>query len=177
MLQSSAGEVKIDALDRKIISLLQPDGRRPFSDVAKELGVSEGTIRQRYQRLVSAGVLQVVGVADPFKVGFHSMAMIGINIAIDAGRSIDDVAHEIAGFREVSYAAMSTGDFDLMVEVILESSEDLATFLTDRLHRVAGVARTETFVLLRLYKLSLGGWRMVEVGQDKNRGGTQAERV
>lgn len=138
--------------------------------MATELGVSEGTIRQRYQRLVSAGVLQVVGVADPFKIGFHSMAMIGINIGIDRGRSIDDVAQDIAEFPEVSYLVMSTGDFDLLVEVILESSEDLITFLTDKLHRVDGVTRTETFMLLRVYKMSLGGWRTVEIPSSRGDG-------
>ncbi len=160
-----AGEpgIKIDRLDRKIISLLQPDGRRPFSDIASELQVSEGTVRQRYQRLVSAGVLQVVGVADPFKVGFHSMAMIGIKVAIDGGQSIDEVARLVAEFPEVSYVVMSTGDFDLLVEVIMENNEDFVDFLIAKLHKVGGIKETETFMLLRVYKMSLGGWRMVEM--------------
>jgi Lrp/AsnC family transcriptional regulator for asnA, asnC and gidA len=161
-------EIKIDALDRKIISLLQPDGRRPFSDIAAELGVSEGTIRQRFQRLVSSGVLQIVGVADPFKVGFHCMAMIGVNVAIDGGRGIDDVAADIAAFPEVSYVVMSTGDFDLLVEVILETNEDLVGFLADQLHRVDGITRTETFMLLRVYKMSFGGWRPVDLPSNRS---------
>lgn len=157
--------MKIDSLDRKIISLLQPDGRRAFSDMAGELGVSEGTVRQRYQRLVNAGVLQVVGVADPFKIGFHSMAMIGIKVAVGV-RSIDDVASTVAAFPEVSYVVMSTGDFDLLVEIIMENNEDFVSFLTNKLHRVAGITETETFMLLRVYKMNLGGWRMVEVPLD-----------
>jgi Lrp/AsnC family transcriptional regulator for asnA, asnC and gidA len=160
-MQRGRENVRIDDLDRKIISMLQPDGRRSFTDVSRALDVSEGTVRQRYQRLVSAGVLQVVAVADPFKVGFHSMAMIGVNTAIDGDRSIDDVAADIAAFPEISYVVMSTGDFDLLVEVIVEDSQELADFLMQRLHRVPGVARTETFVLLRVYKMQLGGWRMV----------------
>lgn len=157
--------MKIDSLDRKIISLLQPDGRRAFSDMAGELGVSEGTVRQRYQRLVNAGVLQVVGVADPFKIGFHSMAMIGIKVTVGE-RSIDDVASAVASFPEVSYVVMSTGDFDLLVEIIMENNEDFVAFLTNKLHRVAGITETETFMLLRVYKMNLGGWRMVEVPLD-----------
>ncbi|HZS94722.1 MAG TPA: Lrp/AsnC family transcriptional regulator [Chloroflexota bacterium] len=156
---------KLDVLDRQIIALLQPDGRRPFADIAREVGVSEGTVRQRYQRLVNDGILQVVAVADPFKIGFHSMAMIGVNVTMDSARTLDDVADEIAGFREVSYVVMSTGEFDLLVEVIVENSEDLASFLVNRLHRVNGVAETETFVLLRVYKMNLGGWRMVEAAR------------
>lgn len=164
-------ELRLDAVDRQIISRLQLDGRRPFADIARELGVSEGTVRQRYQRLVTAGIFQVVGVADPFKVGFQSMAMIGINVAIDGHRGVDSVAEELAGFQEVSYVVMSTGDFDLIAEVILESPGELAQFLTNRLHRVDGVSRTETFVLLRVYKMSLGGWRMVEIPTPNGTGG------
>jgi Lrp/AsnC family transcriptional regulator for asnA, asnC and gidA len=160
--------VRIDALDRRIISLLQPDGRRPFSDIASELGVSEGTVRQRYQRLVGAGVLQIVGVADPFKVGFHSMAMIGINVAIEGERSINDVAQEIAEFAEVSYVVMSTGSFDILAEVITQTNDEFVDFLTEKLHHVRGVTRTETFMLLRVYKMNLGGWRMVQVAAERN---------
>jgi Lrp/AsnC family transcriptional regulator for asnA, asnC and gidA len=169
-VQSSESDpsIRIDALDRKIISLLQPDGRRPFSDIAGELGVSEGTVRQRYQRLVGAGVLQIVGVADPFKVGFHSMAMIGINVAIQGERSINDVAQEMTGFPEVSYVVMSTGSFDILAEVITQTSEEFVEFLTEKLHRVRGVTRTETFMLLRVYKMNLGGWRMVQVTEERN---------
>jgi len=156
---------RLDSLDRQIISLLQPDGRRPFADIAREVGVSEGTVRQRYQRLVNEGILQVVAVADPFKIGFHSMAMIGVKATLDGRRTLDDVAQDIADFREVSYVVMSTGDFDLLVEVIVENSEDLASFLINRLHRVDGVAETEAFVLLRVYKMNLGGWRMVEASR------------
>jgi len=152
----------IDLLDRKIISHLQPDGRRPFSDIASAIGVSEGTVRQRYQRLVNTGVLQVVAVADPFKIGFQSMALVGIRVAIDGGRSIDEIAQEVASFPEVSYVVMSTGTYDLLAEVMMESNQDLVLFFSDKLHRVQGLTRTETFILLRVYKMALGGWRMLD---------------
>ena len=153
----------VDELDRRIIALLQPDGRLPFAEIATRLDVSEGTVRQRYRRLVNGGMLQVVGVADPFKIGFSAMAMIGVNIAIDSGHGIDAVARQIAEFPEVSYVVMSTGTFDLLVEVIARNSEEFAHFLTERLHRVEGVTRTETFMLLRVYKMNLGGWRMAQI--------------
>jgi Lrp/AsnC family transcriptional regulator for asnA, asnC and gidA len=154
---------RLDNLDRRIIALLQPQGRLPFAEIANRLGVSEGTIRQRYKRLVSNGVLQVVGVADPFKIGFNVMAMIGVNVAIDGNRGIDGIASDIAEFPEVSYVVMSTGTFDLLVEVIAENSEEFVRFLTERLHRVQGVSRTEAFMLLRVYKMQFGGWRMAQV--------------
>jgi Lrp/AsnC family transcriptional regulator for asnA, asnC and gidA len=158
--------MRLDHLDSQIISLLQPDGRRPFSDIAAELNVSEGTVRQRFQRLVGAGVLQIVGVADPFKIGFHSMAMIGINVAIDTERAMSHVAEDIAQFPEVSYVVMSTGGFDLLAEVIMESNADLVDFLQEKLHHVQGVTKTETFMILRVYKMKFGGWRVLDARSD-----------
>ncbi len=166
--------VTLDDLDRAIISLLQVDGRRSFAEIAGRLSISEGTVRQRYRRLVDSNVLQVVGVADPFKIGFHTMAMIGVNVAVGEGRGMDAVAQEIAAFPEVSYAVMSTGSFDLLVEVIMETNEELAHFLSEHLHRVTGVTHTETFMLLRVYKMSLGGWRPAPTGEathGRTRGG------
>lgn len=160
------GSPRVDDLDLRIISLLQPEGRLPFAELATRLGVSEGTVRQRYRRLVDAGVLQVVGVADPFKIGFQSMAMIGLKVGIEGDRGIDAVAREIARFHEVSYVVMSTGAFDLLVEVIVQSHDEFARFLTERLHTVAGVTSTETFMLLRVYKMNLGGWRMVQLAAE-----------
>jgi Lrp/AsnC family transcriptional regulator for asnA, asnC and gidA len=170
MVQATAsenGDTRVDGLDREIIALLQPDGRRAFADIAAELSVSEGTVRQRYRRLVEGGVLQIVGVADPFKIGYGTMAMIGINVAIEDDHGVDSVAREISGFPEVSYAVMSTGSFDLIVEVITQSHEEFARFLTETLHSVKGVRRTETFMLLRVYKMALGGWRLAKLNAEQ----------
>jgi Lrp/AsnC family transcriptional regulator for asnA, asnC and gidA len=155
--------VTIDDLDRRLVAALQPDGRRPFADIAGDLGVSEGTIRQRYKRLVSSRILQVVGVADPFRIGYGTMTMIGVNVSIEGDRGIDAVGAEIAQFPEVSYVVMSTGTYDLLVEVIVQNNEEFTRFLTERLHRVRGVTATEAFMLLRVYKMNYGGWRMVEI--------------
>jgi Lrp/AsnC family transcriptional regulator, regulator for asnA, asnC and gidA len=162
--ENGGPDLKVDDLDRQIIAQLQPDGRLAFSEVAQRLSVSEGTVRQRYHRLVDAGVLQVVAVADPFRIGFSTMAMIGINIDIDGERGIDSIANEIAAHADVSYAVMSTGSFDLIVEVITPNHAEFVRFLTEKLHPIPGVRRTETFMLLRVYKMNLGGWRMAQLG-------------
>ncbi len=156
-------DAKVDDLDRRIIALLQPEGRKPFAEIGLQLGVSEATVRQRYKKLTDGGVLQVVAVADPFRIGFTTMAMIGVSVSIEGERNVDGVARQIAQFPEVSYVVMSTGSFDLLVEVIAQSHEEFAKFLTERLHQVEGVRRTETFMLLRLYKMALGGWRAARV--------------
>jgi Lrp/AsnC family transcriptional regulator for asnA, asnC and gidA len=181
---NGSDDPKVDDLDRQIIAQLQPDGRLPFSEVAHRLSVSEGTVRQRYHRLVSCGVLQVVAVADPFRIGFSTMAMIGINIDINGDRGIDAIAAEIAAFAEVSYAVMSTGSFDLIVEVITPNHAEFVRFLTEKLHPISGVRRTETFMLLRVYKMNLGGWRMAQLrdpsgplrsGKHQSRDGSKEE--
>jgi Lrp/AsnC family transcriptional regulator, regulator for asnA, asnC and gidA len=164
---TGSDQLRVDELDRRIIALLQPDGRRAFAAIAGELEVSEATVRQRYHRLVEGGVLQIVGVADPFKIGYGTMAMIGINVAIGNDHGVDAVAREISAFPEVSYIVMSTGSFDLIVEVITRSHEEFARFLTETLHTVGGVRRTETFMLLRVYKMALGGWRMAQIRSER----------
>jgi Lrp/AsnC family transcriptional regulator for asnA, asnC and gidA len=149
----------LDDLDRRIVALLQQDGRRSYTDLAAHLGVSEGTARQRTLRLLGSGALQVVGVANPFRLGFDTMALIGV-VARLADCAIDALAGRIAALPEVSYVVMCTGSFDLMIEVICASNEELKLFLTEKLHPLAGVARTETFMILEVYKMALGGWRL-----------------
>src|SRR6186713_3649549 len=94
----SAGEVS--DLDKRIIEHLQEDGRKPFTQIAADLGVSEAAVRARTNRLVERGVLQVVGVTDPLRLGFQQMAMIGIRCEADR---LMAVAEQVGQFPEVSY--------------------------------------------------------------------------
>lgn len=149
----------LDSLDRRIVALLQQDGRRSYADIAAHLGVSEGTARGRTLRLLQTGTVQVVGVANPFRLGFRAMAVIGVVARLEQ-TSIDALAERIAALPEVSYAVMCTGSFDLLIEVICVSTDELKAFLVGHLHPLPGVARTETFMILDLYKLALGGWRL-----------------
>lgn len=143
--------VQLDETDRAIVAHLQYDGRMPFTDIAAEVGLSEGSVRRRVKRLVDSGVLQIVGVVEPQYLNWQAAAMIGVSV--EAGR-VDAVADQIAPFPEVSYLFMASGGFDLFVEVYCKDREHLASFLNDRLRQVPGVERTETFMILKLYKLS-----------------------
>ncbi len=156
---SVGGSPPLDELDRRIVALLQQEGRRSYADLATRLGVSEGTARQRTLRLLSSGAVQVVGVVNPARIGFHAMALIGVVVRL-ADSGIDALAARVAALPEVSYVVMSTGSFDLMIEVICATNEELKLFLTEKLHPLPGVARTETFMILELYKMALGGWRL-----------------
>jgi Lrp/AsnC family transcriptional regulator for asnA, asnC and gidA len=141
----------MDAIDRAIIKRLQYNGRLPFTDMAAELGISEGAVRRRVKRLPDGGVLQVVAIVEPQFLGWNAAGMIGVNV--QAGH-IDAVAEQIAQFPEVSYLFMASGGFDLFVEVYCRDVPHFVSFLNQKLQKVPGVQRTEAFMILKMYKLS-----------------------
>jgi Lrp/AsnC family transcriptional regulator for asnA, asnC and gidA len=149
--ETKLSQVELDELSVAIIQRLQYDGRRPFTDIADELGVSEATVRRRVKQLMEEGVLQIVGIVEPQLIGWDAAGMIGVTV--ERGR-IDDVADQIAQFPEVSYLFMASGEFDLFVEVFCEDMETFVSFLNNKLHGVPGVSRTQTFMILKMYKLS-----------------------
>ena len=141
----------MDKTDRDIIAHLQYDGRTPFTEIAAELGISEGTVRRRVKHLTESGLLQIVGIVEPRYLGWNAAGMIGLTV--QAGQ-IDDVASQIAKFPEVSYLFMASGEFDLFVEVCCRDREHFVSFLSRKLQQVPGVERTQTFMILKMYKLS-----------------------
>jgi Lrp/AsnC family transcriptional regulator for asnA, asnC and gidA len=147
----------MDEVDQKIMRLLQEDGRRPFTEIAAACGVSEGTVRNRVARLTEEGVLRIVGIADPYRLGYNAPTIVGVDVAPGF---LEQAAAEIAKFEEVSYLVLTAGAFDLLVEVFARDNEQFTQFLTQKLHRVEGIQRTETFFILRSYKLAFR-WGMV----------------
>ena len=145
------GGDEVSELDKRIIEHLQQDGRRPFTPIAAELGVSEAAVRARTNRLVERGILQVVGVTDPLKLGFQQMAMIGIRCEADRLMS---VAARLAEFPGVDYVVITAGTYDILIETVCEDNEGLLRFLAERLRTIEGVRDTETFVYLRMVKQS-----------------------
>ena len=139
----------VSDLDKRLIEHLQQDGRRPFTQIAADLGVSEAAVRARTNRLVERGILQVVGVTDPLKLGFQQMAMIGIRCVSD---QLVSVAEAVAEMPEVDYVVITAGTYDLLIETVCEDNEALLRFLTERLRSIEGVRETETFVYLRMVK-------------------------
>ncbi len=140
---------EIDELDKRIIEHLQQDGRRPFTRIAADLGVSEAAVRARTNRLVERGILQIVGVADPLRIGFQQMAMVGVRCEAS---KLMSVAEQLASFPEVDYVVVTAGTYDILMETVCEDNEALLRFLADRLRAIDGVRDTETFVYLRILK-------------------------
>lgn len=140
-----------DEIDLEIINILNEDGRTPFAQIAKRLGVSPGMIRMRYERMVGEGVLQVVAVTNPLLMGFSTMAHIGVKVNVNR---LQEIADQIASFEEVIYLVLVTGSYDLIVEVVCRDKNHFMDFMMKKLHAVEGVRDTETFIYLRIAKES-----------------------
>jgi Lrp/AsnC family transcriptional regulator for asnA, asnC and gidA len=139
--------VVLDDVSRAIIEQLQEDGRRPYARIAAAVGLSEAAVRQRVQRLLDTGVMQIVAVTDPMQVGFSRQAMIGVKVRGDTRA----VADALAAFDEVDYVVISAGSLDLLVEVVCTDDTQLLDTVS-RIRAVDGVESTETFVYLGLRK-------------------------
>jgi Lrp/AsnC family transcriptional regulator for asnA, asnC and gidA len=137
-----------DDVSKAIIEQLQLDGRRSYAAIAKVVGLSEAAVRQRVQRLIDSGVIQVVAVTDPLELGFARQAMVGIK----AEGPLESIADELKAMEEVEYVVITAGSFDLLAEVLCESDDDLLRILSDRIRSIEGVKFTETFVYLKLVK-------------------------
>lgn len=141
----------LDDLDRKIISYLQYDGRMPFTQIASELNTTEGTVRRRAKQLVDDGVMQIVAIVEPQDMGWEEAAMIGISVKANL---ISSIADEIAKLPEVSYLFQAAGEFDLIAEVFCKDRDHFVSFLNNKLQQIPGVVRTQSFMILKLHKLS-----------------------
>jgi len=145
--------VTLDAIDRRVVAALQAEGRRAFRAIADELGISESVVRYRVQRLEKAGILQVVGIADPLKIGFDLMAMVGVNVRPGA---VHDVCAGLKALPETSYVAAIAGRYDVLVEVVCRDTAHFQQLLTDEIHAIDGIAATESFLILEIHKMAYG---------------------
>ena len=133
--------VALDAISKGIIEQLQADGRRPYATIGKAVGLSEAAVRQRVQRLLEHGVMQIVAVTDPLQVGFPRQAMIGVRCEGD----VEAVAEKIADMPEVDYVVITAGGFDLLVEVVCEDDDHLLELVSKRIRSVPSVRSTESW--------------------------------
>ena len=138
----------LDDVSKEIIAQLQQDGRRSYSAIGKVVGLSEAAVRQRVQKLIESGVMQIVAVTDPLELGFARQAMIGIRVR---GKLLE-VADRLAELDEVDYVVVTSGPYDLLVEAVCESDEHLLELLSERIRAIPGIESTETFMYLRLVK-------------------------
>ena len=146
--KSERGVANLDDVSKAIIEQLQQDGRRSYAAIGKVVGLSEAAVRQRVQRLVDGGVMQVVAVTDPLQLGFARQAMVGVRVT----GPLDAVADKLAALDEIDYVVVTAGTYDLLVEVVCESDEHLLELISNQIRRIEGVVATETFMYLQLRK-------------------------
>lgn len=144
----NGAQQQLDHVAKAIIEQLQQDGRRAYATIGRAVGLSEAAVRQRVQRLLEAGVMQIVAVTDPLQLGFSREAMIGITVDGD----IEPVADKLAEMSEVTYCVMTAGSFDVIAEVVCENDDHLLEIINKRIRTIPGVRGTESFVYLRLRK-------------------------
>ncbi|MFA9421742.1 MAG: Lrp/AsnC family transcriptional regulator [Gammaproteobacteria bacterium] len=139
-----------DDLNRSIIKMLQDDGRLPYKDVARALKVSEGTIRNRVQSMKQSGALKIVALADPMAIKYKADAMIGIKVATPA--TPREVAEHLAQFPEVVYVLWVSGRYDLLIEVVCETSESFQSFLEDHCFGNQDIDTIEVMTGIEMFK-------------------------
>jgi Lrp/AsnC family transcriptional regulator for asnA, asnC and gidA len=140
--------IALDDVSKAIIEQLQTDGRKSYSDIGRAVELSEAAVRQRVQKLIDSGVMQIVAVTDPLQLGFYRQAMIGIRTMGDS-RTISDA---IAAIDAVEYVVLTAGSFDMLAEVVCEDDDSLLALLNGQIRTVPGVLQTEVFTYLQLKK-------------------------
>jgi len=145
--RESDNRIVLDDLSKQIIEQLQQDGRRSYAAIGKAVGLSEAAVRQRVQRLIDVGAMQIVAVTDPMTLGFLRQTMIGIR----CGGELERVAEHLASMAEIDYVVITAGSFDLLIEVVCENDDQLLEILA-RVRSIPSVTMTESFVYLKLCK-------------------------
>jgi len=141
--------MKIDKLDQELILDLQKNGRRSYIDLAKMLGVAEGTVRHRLGKLVNEGIIKITAVPDLDKLGYNFMGIVGMQVRLADLRAVAD---ELAKNPNVCYLANVTGRYEFIAIVVTRSSAEFASFIENVVSAIPGILRTETFVNLNIYK-------------------------
>ena len=142
--------IEIDKVDKAIMSQLQEDGRKSFTDVAAELGIAKNTVRNRVARLQKAGLLRIIGWVDPTAVGYTQPAL--IQIAIEPPHLIEEAAEKLSEIPETRFVAMMTGEYPIIADIRCRDREHLTELITKRIYQIPGVISTRTNTYLHVYK-------------------------
>jgi Lrp/AsnC family transcriptional regulator for asnA, asnC and gidA len=145
---NSTRATTLDDVSKAIVEQLQTDGRKSYSDIGRAVELSEAAVRQRVQKLIESGVMQIVAITDPLQMGFNRQAMIGIRTSGDARI----VADRLSAIRSVEYVVLTAGSFDIMVEVVCHDDDGLLELLNGTIRMIPGVVDTEVFTYLQLKK-------------------------
>ncbi|WNC15521.1 Lrp/AsnC family transcriptional regulator [Brevibacillus brevis] len=140
---------ELDDIDYGIVRALQENARVPFTQIAKELGVTEKTIRMRVQQMQDEGVLSLVGIVNPVKAGLNVQAF--VQIAVEADK-LDDVVAVLNGIVEVRLVVLTSGDYQLITQILVRNYEELSQFLMKTLNKIPGITRVNVINELKILK-------------------------
>ncbi|NQV06264.1 AsnC family transcriptional regulator [bacterium] len=149
---------ELDDKDLQIIAALQINGRANFAELATGIDLSQAAIRLRVNRLLDSGVLDIVAITDPLRIGFTVQAMIGLTVDGD----IEAISKEIGTRQYAVYVVLTAGRFDLLVEVLCVDNDHLLDVMSD-LRGLPGVSSVEANTYLRLTKQTYA-WGMPPAG-------------
>lgn len=144
----SQATTPLDDIDKRLIQVLQIDGRKSFADLAPHVGLSQAAVRQRVNRLIELDVIQIVGVTDPLAMGFKVVAMIGITAEGD----LEEIAERLGEIDRSDYVVITAGRYDLLLELTCEDNDHLLSILNDEIRTIPGVTHAEAFTYLKLHK-------------------------
>jgi Lrp/AsnC family transcriptional regulator for asnA, asnC and gidA len=139
----------VDETDRQMIRILNQDGRITNNDIAAQLNVSEGTVRNRIKKLSDAGLLKVAGLINPDDSPDKQLMLLGVNIT--SSKDLTKKAAELAKLPNVESAYITAGRYDIMVEVWIDAKGGLIEFLSKTLAKVEGIASTESFLVMKSF--------------------------
>ncbi len=140
----------LDEIDKKIIEILQKNARTPYTQIAKEIGLSEGAIRKRIEALERNGVIKnYIAIIDPKKLGYNSITLLGLDAE---PTKLLDIANEISKFKEVKNVYLTTGDHMIMTEIWAKDGKELSTILANKIAKIEGVKRICPAIILEKIK-------------------------
>jgi Lrp/AsnC family transcriptional regulator for asnA, asnC and gidA len=140
---------KIDSLDERLVEILQENARLTNTDMAGQLGVSEATVRRRINKLLENEVIQIKAVADPFKLGYAMIVIVGLWVEKAYLREAEKY---VCALPEARFVGVTMGSYDLILEAWFRSREEMVSFMTETLAAVPGIGRSDSFQVIRLSK-------------------------
>ena len=147
---NSSGKKRVlDQLDCQMIELLQKDGRISNTDLAKEIGISEATVRTRLNRLINEEYIQIVAVSNPIKLGFEIVGNIRIHVEI---KKMGKIIRELKDLKPLWFIVQTTGGTGIDTEFVVKSLDELNELIFDKINKIDGVIKTETSLFLKYIK-------------------------
>ena len=148
-INSSGRKKALDQLDCQMIELLQKDGRISNTEIAKNIGISEATVRTRLNRLIQEEYIQIVAVSNPIKLGFKIVGNIRIHVEI---KKMDRIIRELKKLKPLWFVVQTTGGTGIDTEFVVKSLDELNDLIFEKINKIDGIIKTETSLFLKYIK-------------------------